>query len=205
MMNRTLPGFIRTAVRTAVPVFALSLLFGAATAAESVAMPPAAAAPAPAPVVNANGALDIARYTGVWFEIARQPHYFQRNCARNVTAAYALEEDHLRVVNRCEKEGGEVISVEGKAYVTDAPMNRKLEVGFFEIFGWMPFTGDYWVLDFDPEYRWAIIGGADKELGWVLSRTPRITPALRAELDARLRLLGYDPRAFLSTPQPERR
>lgn len=182
------------------PVIALALPLAAAQAAETVTNTTAGATPATAaPVIDASRPLDLARYTGRWFEIARQSHFFQRNCARNVTAAYAKEEGFVRVVNRCEKENGEVMKVEGKAFVTDAPTNRKLEVGFFEIFGWMPFTGDYWVLDFDPEYRWAIVGGEDKDLGWILARKPVLDAVTRADIDARLRALGYDPAKFINT------
>lgn len=181
------------------PAIALALPPAAAQAAETVAVTTTAAPVTAAPAIDANRPLDLARYTGRWFEIARLPHFFQRNCARNVTAAYAREEDFVRVVNRCEKENGEAMKVEGKAFVVDAPTNRKLEVGFFEIFGWMPFTGDYWVLDFDPEYRWAIVGGEDKDLGWILARKPVLDTVTRADIDARLRALGYDPAKFINT------
>jgi apolipoprotein D and lipocalin family protein len=149
-------------------------------------------------------AIDLARYSGTWHEIARIPHFFQRKCLRDVTATYTLQPDHLQVVNRCITADGETMSVTGKAFVQDAPTNRKLTVGFFEILGWMPFTGDYWIRDIDPDYRWAIVGGPGNEYGWILARSPQLEPALRADIDRRLRGLGYDPAAFSHGSAPGR-
>jgi len=150
-------------------------------------------------------AIDLARYAGTWHEIARIPHFFQRKCVRDVTATYTPQADHVQVVNRCITGDGTPISVKGKAFVQDAPTNRKLKVGFFEILGWMPFTGDYWVLDIDPDYRWVIVGGPGNEFGWILARSPQLEPALRADIDRRLRGLGYDPAAFSAGSAPGRR
>lgn len=156
-----------------------------------------AAEAAPPPV-------DLARYAGTWHEIARIPHFFQRKCARDVTATYTVQPDHVKVVNRCVKEDGTAMSVEGKAFVMDAPQNRKLEVGFFEIFGWMPFRGDYWILDLDPEYRWVIVGGPNHEYGWILARTTTLDTATRAYIDGRLKAHGYDPKALSAGAAPGR-
>lgn len=148
--------------------------------------------------------IDLDRYAGTWHEIARVPNYFQRKCASDVTANYTREGDHLLVVNRCVKSGGEVIVAEGKAYVTDPPANRKLKVGFFSILGWMPFKGDYWILDIDPQYRWVIVGGSTTKYGWLLARTPTLDAATRADVDARLRKFGYAANAFSAGAAPAR-
>ena len=149
-------------------------------------------------------AVDLARYAGTWHEIARIPMFFQRKCVRDVTATYTLREGHVAVLNRCVTAGAETITAAGKAFVTDAPTNRRLEVGFLDILGWMPFKGDYWILALDPEYRWAIVGDRDRRYGWILSRTTELTPALRTAIDARLRGLGYDPAAFSAGSAPYR-
>lgn len=149
-------------------------------------------------------AIDLARYAGTWHEIARIPHFFQRKCVRDVTATYTPQPDHVQVVNRCVTADGKPMSVTGKAFVQDAPTNRKLKVGFFEILGWMPFTGDYWIRDIDPDYGWVIVGGPGSEYGWILARSPQLAPALRADIDRRLRSLGYDPAAFSAGSAPGR-
>jgi len=151
----------------------------------------------PAPV-------DLDRYAGTWYEIARIPMFFQRHCARDVTATYTRRDDYVEVLNRCVTADGETIVAEGKAFVTDPPTNRRLEVGFFSIFGWMPFKGDYWILDVDPDYRWAIVGHPRRTYGWILSRTPELDPATRADIDQRLRAFGYDPAAFSAGGAPYR-
>lgn len=144
--------------------------------------------------------VDLNRYAGTWYEIARLPMFFQRKCARDVTATYTLKDGYVAVLNRCVKADGKAITAEGKAFVVDAPLNRHLEVGFFEILGWMPFKGDYLILDIDPQYQWVIVGHPQRKYGWILSRTQTIPAPLRADLDQRLQKLGYDPRAFIASP-----
>jgi apolipoprotein D and lipocalin family protein len=147
--------------------------------------------------------IDLDRYAGTWHEIARVPNYFQRKCTSGVTATYSRQDDHVLVVNRCVKSDGKVITAEGKASITDPPLNTKLKVGFFSIFGWMPFKGDYWILDIDPEYRWVIVGGPTTKYGWILARTPTLDAATRADVDARLRRFGYAANAFSAGAAPE--
>jgi apolipoprotein D and lipocalin family protein len=158
----------------------------------------AADAPVPAP---STFTVDIDRYAGTWYEIARMPHFFQRNCARDTTAHYLREGDAVRVTNRCVDADGEEIKAEGRARVVEPASNRKLKVGFLSIFGWYPFEGDYWILDLDPDYRWVLVGTPSREYGWILARDPQLDPALRADLSARLKALGYDPQTFTDTPQ----
>jgi len=148
--------------------------------------------------------IDLDRYAGTWHEIARVPNFFQRKCASDVTANYTRERDHVVVVNRCVKSDGKAITADGKAYVTDPPANRKLKVGFFSIFGWMPFKGDYWILDIDPNYGWVIVGGPTTKYGWILARTPTLDAATRADVDARLRKFGYAADAFRAGAAPAR-
>lgn len=144
--------------------------------------------------------IDLTRYAGTWHEIARLPNFFQRKCARDVTATYIRDGDYVRVLNHCVKKDGETITAEGRARVTDAPTNRRLKVGFVEIFGWWPFEGDYWILDIDADYRWVIVGGPEQKYGWILARTPTLDAATRAHIDKQLVAFGYDPKAFVDTP-----
>src|SRR4051794_17202877 len=104
--------------------------------------------------------LDLQRYAGRWFEIARYPNRFQKNCVSDTTAEYALRPDgKITVENKCHKSGGEPIVAKGTAKVADANgPNSKLKVTFL----W-PFYGNYWVIGLDPDYKWAIVGDGDRD------------------------------------------
>jgi apolipoprotein D and lipocalin family protein len=100
--------------------------------------PPATAATPPLETVRH---VDLNRYTGRWFEIARYPNWFERKCDRDVTADYSIKETgDIRVVNACITRTGKIERSEGTAKVVDASTNAKLKVTFF----W-PFYGNYWI------------------------------------------------------------
>lgn len=140
--------------------------------------------------------VDLDRYAGTWYEIASFPTRFQRGCTAT-TASYGLRDDgRVSVRNRCVRDGEES-GIEGVAWPVDAS-NARLKVRFF----W-PFTGDYWVLALDPDYRWALVGHPDREHLWILSRTPRIDDALYQELVAKARAQGFDVSRLARTPQPD--
>jgi len=99
--------------------------------------------------------VDLERYLGKWYEIASYPNWFQKGCTAS-TAQYALLPDgKIEVVNRCRKDNldGPVKQAKGKAEVADSPTNGKLKVWFF----W-PFKGNYWIIDLDTDYTWAVVG-----------------------------------------------
>lgn len=133
--------------------------------------------------------VDLTRYMGRWYEVARYPSRFERGC-HGVTADYSLRPDgKVSVLNTCRKGGlaGPVKTASATAWPV-APGNSRFKVRFF----W-PFTAPYWVVALDPEYRWALVGHPERRYFWILSRTPRLAPDLEAGLLARMRELGYDP------------
>jgi apolipoprotein D and lipocalin family protein len=98
--------------------------------------------------------VDLRRYAGKWYEIARYPNRFQRNCQSDTIAVYTLRGDgKVQVVNSCREKDGKVTIARGTAKVVDKKTNAKLKVTFF----W-PFYGDYWVIGLSPDYRYAIVG-----------------------------------------------
>ncbi|HBS49412.1 MAG TPA: lipocalin [Rhodobacteraceae bacterium] len=149
-----------------------------------------------------EGALDLERYAGTWYEIARFPNEFEENCA-GVTAEYALmPEGGVGVTNTCRKGtlDGPVEQAEGEARVA-AP--GRLEVRFApEWLSFLPMVwGDYWVLAVSENYTVAVVGSPDGETGWVLAREPQIP---EAEYEAALGVLrqnGYDISAIERVPQ----
>ncbi|RFO97134.1 hypothetical protein DIC66_08285 [Rhodoferax lacus] len=158
-----------------------ALLLGTPLAA--LAQTPAAA---PAPVTSV-AAVDLARYSGKWFEIAAFPMFFQRSCIGDTTAEYSARDDGaINVHNRCRTDSG-FDDATGKATVVEGFANSRLKVSFF----W-PFKADYWVLGLDPEYRWAVVGNPNRKYLWVLSRTPQLpAPLLEAAL-ASASAQGFD-------------
>lgn len=144
------------------------------------------------------GSVDLTRYAGRWFEIARFENSFEENCV-GVTADYARNADgSIAVTNTCRKGtlDGPLEVAEGTAYVVEGSGDAKLRVSFFG-----PFYGDYWVLAVADDYSWALVGEPSGRYLWILSRTPRIDAALQAELLARLKALGYNLEALTFTPQ----
>ncbi len=150
-----------------------------------------------APEVTTVAHVDLSRYVGLWYEVAKIPNRFQKQCARGTTAEYTLREDgRITVANRCYEENGDLDEAEGLARIVDPATNAKLEVSFVSFLGWRPFWGDYWVIGLDEEYRWAIVGTPDRKYGWVLARTPTLDDDTLEEVFAIIERNGYDRNAF---------
>jgi len=142
--------------------------------------------------------VDLGRYAGTWYEIARFPKRYERGCTRSA-ATYTLRSDGgLDVRNECRMGSfdGPVKSVEGRARVVDPRSCAKLEVRFF----W-PFWGAYWIIDLGPDYEYAVVGNPSRESLWILSRTPRMPDAVYQAILRRLDVQGYDTRRLVRTPQ----
>jgi apolipoprotein D and lipocalin family protein len=130
--------------------------------------------------------LDLQRYAGTWYEIARLPNPFQKKCAHSVVVHYAVRGDgRLDVVNECREMDGSLSRAAGVARLADpqGPPSR-LKVRFAPAF--LSFLsavwGDYWVIDLAPDYTWAVVGEPKGQYLWILSRSPRMPEPLYAEL-----------------------
>lgn len=147
-------------------------------------------------------ALDVQRYMGVWYEIARYPAWFQSKCASQSQAEYALQADgRVRVINRCRLENGEPSEAQGTARQIGGPGSAKLEVRFAPAWlSFLPFVwGDYWVIDLDPEYELVAVSEPAREYLWILSRTPSLDEARLEALLGRLEAMGFDRGRLLYT------
>lgn len=143
-------------------------------------------------------ALDLQRYAGQWYEIARFPHRFEENCV-GVTATYSLRPDgRVDVVNRCLDKtlDGRVRLARGVARVPNPNESAKLRVRFF----W-PFEGDYWVLALGANYDYALVGAPKRDYLWILSRTPHMDETLYASLVEQAGEAGFDTTRLTRTPQ----
>ncbi len=138
--------------------------------------------------------IDLNRYAGRWFEIARLPMWFERNCLDDISATYTLRPDaRIDVVNRCRTEKGS-ISAQGIAEVPDSAHPGQLRVRFApDWLAWLPAVwGDYWIIELDPEYRWVMVGAPSRDYLWILARTPQLDPAIVSRLKQSATALGFD-------------
>ncbi|QDV89249.1 Outer membrane lipoprotein Blc precursor [Phycisphaerae bacterium RAS2] len=153
---------------------------------------------APGPPLETVSSVDIARYMGTWYEIAKYPNGFEQGCF-GVTAEYTLRDDGtVRVVNVCRNADGtrNERNIEGFATVADATTNSKLTVYFF-----FPFGAPYWIIDLDEDYQYAVVGDPSRTFLWILSRTPTLDEATYQGILDRLPAKGYDPARLELMPQ----
>ncbi|MGR3362670.1 MAG: lipocalin family protein [Maritimibacter harenae] len=175
----------------------LRKLLASAVVATALALPAAAEyRDESVPLTTAN--VDLGRYLGTWYEIARYPNNFERGCV-GVTAQYARDGDKISVLNTCRKGSvdGPATSRKGEA-VPVGP--GKLKVDFVPWLGGLA-AGDYWVLYVAPDYSLAVVGEPSGKFGWILSRTPQIR---QSQLDTALSVFarnGYDTGELRLVPQ----
>ena len=157
---------------------------------------------APATVAS----VDLPRYLGTWFEIARLPMRHEPEDFTDITAHYSLQDNgKMRVRNRALDGKGELEESVGEATVVDAS-NGKLEVTFLpEGLRWIPFTkGDYWILKLDPDYTTALVGSPNRKYLWLLSRQPRLDETTTQQYLAHAREQGFDLADLIRTPHTGR-
>jgi len=149
-------------------------------------------------------ALDLPRYLGTWYEIAKFPNRFQRKCAGFTTATYtALPDGRVQVENRCKLADGSVDSVVGVARQVGPSTSPRLKVRFAPaLLSFLPMVwGDYWVIDLDRDYGLAAVSEPGREYLWILARTPTVSKPAYDALVARLSGQGLDVRKLVRTPQ----
>lgn len=139
--------------------------------------------------------VDLKKYQGKWYELARLPMFFQRNCEQS-EAHYALRDDGgIDVTNRCREKDGQWNEVHGIAEAQQPGKTDKLWVQFDNWFSRIApgiTKGEYWVLYHDPEYQFALVGHPNREYLWVLSRVSSINGAKREQLLEIAQQQGYD-------------
>lgn len=150
------------------------------------------AAQAPLATIDA---LQLSRYEGRWFEIAKYPNVFQRKCVADTTAYYAsAPSGTVRVTNRCRVADGSMIEAVGEARVVGAEGSPTLKVRFAPAWlGWIPLVwGDYWVIDLDAAYTLSAVSEPERDYLWILARTPQVPESALKPLLARLEAKGFD-------------
>ena len=190
---------VRASLRCGRPPAARRWVAAVAVAFATTLQPAAAHAQAP---VRAVPLVDLNRYAGDWFEIARFPNRFQRQCLGDVRASYALRADgRVDVVNRCRTAEGP-IEARGVARVVDERTSARLQVRFAPAWlSWLPVWGDYWIIGLAPDYSWAVVGDPGRKYLWILARTPHLAPDAVAAARQAARTNGFDVERLVQTSQ----
>lgn len=146
-----------------------------------------------------SSALDVKKYMGLWYEIARYDHWFERGLV-GVTAHYSLNADGtIKVINSGYKQtlNGNKKTAVGHAKMPDKNIPRHLRVSFF-----LWFYSDYNILELDQEnYNYVLVGSSSDKYLWILSRTPTISPEKLDHLLELAQKRGYDTNKLIMTPQ----
>ncbi len=177
---------MKIVVRTAaIALWAASLL---------IALGPGLSAQSVTPVPK----LDLDRFTGTWYEIARFPIKREKSCVGDVFEVIAAgnKPNQLLLVNSCKTKGGYPGIRNGYFKASDKSGDGKLKL----IYTW-PFSTGYWVLALGPDYDWALVGSPNHKHLWVLSRSPALQPDVLAAIEARAAAEGFPSASLALTPQ----
>ena len=142
--------------------------------------------------------VDLERYLGKWYEIARYPNSFEEGCFGSTAFYEKMNDGKIKVINQCMKHNpkGNLIQAIGKAYIVDKVTNAKLKVQFF----W-PFKGDYWIIILEKDYQYAVVSEPNRQFLWILSRSKRIEAEKLELLKRKIRQKGFDLSYLITTPQ----
>lgn len=186
--------------------YAVTLVVMLAGNAWSSAVDPSGVAP-PAGALETIATLDVPRYMGTWYEIAKYPNRFQKMCVADTRAEYSLQADGtVQVINRCRLANGAMTEALGSARQMGDKQSPRLKVRFAPAWlSFMPFVwGDYWVIDLDSDYQLAAVSEPKREFLWILARTPQVNPAAYEALLTRLASKGFDLRKLETGSQMSR-
>lgn len=147
--------------------------------------------------------VDVERYLGTWYEVASIKQFFSVGLVGS-TADYSLNPDGtIRVSNSGNYFffGGPPSQIVGSAVPVD-DSNARLNVSFTGSNS-ADGPGNYWIVDLDPQYQWAVVSNPTGETGFILSRTRQISDELRADLIERAAAKGVNTANLTDTPQPQ--
>lgn len=146
--------------------------------------------------------VDMARYAGTWYEIARLPNKLQAECAGDVSTTFRLRGMRtFDIETRCRRaDGSEEVDV-GIARVQDPATNAKMEWRFLPLaLAWWPFAWtDYWIVDLAPDYSYAVAAVPTREALWILARKPELDKPTYDRLVAKARAMGFETGKLIRT------
>ena len=152
------------------------------------------------PPLQTVASVNLTRYAGTWYEIARLPMWFQRHCIDS-KAIYTIRPDGtIGVHNECVTDAGGLDQADGIATIVDTNTNAKLAVTFDNFFARLvgpSRDGNYWILDLDPDYQTALVGTPDRRYLWMLSRSPQLDDVTYQRLVGKAQQLGFPVSDFI--------
>lgn len=137
--------------------------------------------------------VDLNRYMGKWYEVAKIPNTFQKTCVQDITATYSLlANNYIKGLNTCRKANGQVFNLEVKGRIQD-PSHAKL---VFKVASswlrWVPMLeADYWIVDLANDYSHAAVATADGKYLWILARQPQLAEPVYQQVLQRAAKLGF--------------
>ena len=142
--------------------------------------------------------VDLNRYKGLWYEIARLPNFFERKL-KCTSATYTLRDDgRITVLNKGNylTDPLKSNSAKGVAWIPDKNSPAKLKVQFF----W-PFSGNYWIMELDKDYRYVLVGDPSLKYLWILSREKIMDESTYRMLLQKAVDNGYDVKSIIKVEQ----
>ena len=142
--------------------------------------------------------VDIEKYAGTWYEIARLPNSFEKGL-KCVTANYSLKDNgRIMVLNKgyASEPKGKWKTAKGTAWVPDKEYPGRLRVSFF----W-PFAGNYYILALDENYQYALVGDPSRKYLWVLARSLSLDASIYTQLMDHAKKNGFDIQQVLKIEQ----
>jgi apolipoprotein D and lipocalin family protein len=131
--------------------------------------------------------IDLQKYSGKWYEIARKPTFFQRNCVRSTAEYQVIDSTSISVYNVCYKADNSTSDISGTAKIVDANEPAKLKVRF-NFFA----QGEYWVTELDSNYQWAVVSASKKSSLFILAREAPMKPELLNSILNTLKAKNYE-------------
>jgi apolipoprotein D and lipocalin family protein len=148
--------------------------------------------------------IELNKYLGKWYEIARKPFLFQNKCYSNVSAKYSLNENaNINVDNSCYSKDGKLLQAIGEAFTQNAPFNSKLKVSFLpKAIRFLPIgRGDYWILKINDNYQTVLVGVPSRKYMWILSRSQNLDEIVVQDYLDYAKEIGFDVSDIIMTKQ----
>ena len=141
--------------------------------------------------------VDVNRYLGTWYQIARKPIFFENGCVCSRQVLSLQQDGTIGVYNSCRNEtvDGDLRDIRGFATVDNPGENSRLTVDFG-----LPFKGRYWIIGLDTvNYAYAVVSDPNENTLYILSKTPQLESELYSAAVAAAALVTDTSRLELTT------